>query len=730
MHKSILVKQRDISDCGAACLASVTSYYGLHLPVSWIRQMADTSKRGTSLHGLMTAAEKLKFRMKAAKSEALDLQRIPTPAIFHIVVNNGLQHFVVAYKITLQHIWFMDPASGRIRRESVDYFNSQWTGILLMLIPSEEFQCGNQKKPFSRRLMQLVHPHKRKMLKATGGALLYTLLGLSTCIYIQKIIDVVLPRANGNLLNKVSIGMIILLCFRIAGGFMKSFVVLGTGQDIDRQLIPGYCKHLLKLPQRFFDSMRTGELISRVNDAVRIRTFINDVALGIVINIVGVIVSVAVMFIYNWKLAVLCLLVIPFYLVIYWIMNSVNAKWQRKIMESGAVFENHLVETIQGVTTIRRFGVQEYFEKQTGNKFNLLMRSVFISNRNGLLLSNLSEWVTGLLAIILLWWGARLVLDRILSAGELISFFALSAFFTLPVQALIQANKPLQEAVIAADRLFEVTDLETEKNEKACVEYFPEGDLVFENVRFSYGNGNEVFNELNIRLPMRQMTAVMGESGCGKSTLLSLLQKLYAPDHGRVLIGGTDIRNLSEDMLRKEIASVPQQTDLFEGNFISNIALGEDHPDLDRITEISRRLGLDIFINQQPDKYETIIREQGINLSGGQKQRIGIARAIYRNPSVLILDEATAALDPESEKKVLQTLCWFHEQKKTIVLIAHRLSTIRYCDSIIFLKQGGEKLTGTHEKLLEETEYADLWGMVNAQRPTINAERPTPNGLM
>jgi ABC-type bacteriocin transporter len=716
MKKSILVKQRDISDCGAACLASVSSYYGLHLPVSRIRQLANTNKLGTSLHGLMKAGEKLKFRMKAARSAGLDMQQVPTPAIFHFKTNNGLQHFVVVYKITPQHVWYMDPASGRIRRETTGLFYKVWTGILLMLIPSEEFQCGNEKKSVCSRFLQLIRPRKREMFKAIGCALIYMMLGLTTCIYIQKIIDDVLPDANRRLLNLVSIVMIILLCFKIMSGFMKSFIILGTGQDIDKQLIPGYCRHLLKLPRRFFDSMRTGELISRIHDAVRIRTFINDISLGIVINVLAVIISGTVMFIYNWKLAGLCLMIIPFYLLIYWITNKVNAKWQRKIMESGAIFESHLVETIQGVSTIRRFGVEEYFNRRTENKFNVLMRSVFVSNRNGLLLSNLLEWLTGFLTIILLWWGARLVLDHILSAGELISFFALSAFFTLPVQALIQANKPLQEALIAADRLFEITDLEKEKNEIQGIEYFPDGDLVFENVDFAYRLENEVFNALNIRLPAKQMTAVIGESGCGKSTLLSLLQKLYAPDRGKIWIGDTDIQNLSDEILKKEIASVPQQTDLFEGNFISNIALGDDHPDLDRIIEITRRLGLDPFINQLPGKYETIIREQGINLSGGQKQRIGIARAIYRNPSVLILDEATAALDPESEKKVLQTLRWFHEQKKTIVLIAHRLSTIRYCESIIFLKQGGEMLAGSHEMLLEQNDYANWWDTANGQR--------------
>jgi ABC-type bacteriocin/lantibiotic exporter with double-glycine peptidase domain len=289
--------------------------------------------------------------------------------------------------------------------------------------------------------------------------------------------------------------------------------------------------------------------------------------------------------------------------------------------------------------------------------------------------------------IILLWNGANLVINHRLLPGELISFFTISAFFTIPVQALINANKPLQDAIIAADRLFEITDLEKEKSERLQTDCFPEGDLVFENVHFSYGPGTIVFRGLDIRLPIGRITAVVGESGSGKSTLLSLIQKLYAPDKGTILIGEIDIQNLSTRMLRKKIASVPQHTDLFEGDFISNIALGVKEPDLDRIYEICQRLGLQSFIDQLPVRYQTIIREQGINLSGGQKQRIGIARAIYKDPQILILDEATSALDAGSEKKVLATLRWFWNQKKTIIVIAHRLSTIHQCDSIVFLKQ-------------------------------------------
>ena len=685
MKKFIQIKQRDVSDCGAACLASVSSYYGLHLPVSRIREYAGTGRNGTSLSGLINAAEQLKFQAKGARTRDHAIRLIPTPAIVHLV-QNGLQHFVVIYKITNRYVLVMDPAFGKLIRFEINLFITQWSGIVLLLIPSEEFLSGNEKKSVFARFWRLVRPNRKVMTIAILLAIIYAGLGFSTSFYIQTIIDVVLPGTDKSLLKMMGFVMVLLFWFRFVMGYLKSLIILRTGQHMDRNLILGYYRHLLKMPQRFFDNMRTGELVSRVNDAMRIRVFINDVALGIIVNIFAIVLSLTIMFIYYWKLALLCLLVIPLYLLIYRINNRVNAKWQRKIMKSGAVLENQLMETIQGISTIRRFGAEEFFSRQTENKFNPLMQSVFISNRNGFLMSYLSEWITGLLIIILLWNGAKLVMDHRLLPGELISFFTISAFFTIPVQGLIHANKPLQDTIIAADRLFEITDLEIEKNEKHQIELFPEGDLVFEKVHFSYAPGTTVFKELNIRLPMGQITAVVGESGCGKSTLLSLIQKLYEPDKGKILIGDVDIHHLSTSMLRKKIAAVQQHTDLFEGDFISNIALGDNEPDMDRIYEICLRIGLQSFIDQLPDRYRTVIREQGMNLSGGQKQRIGIARAIYKDPQILILDESTSALDIGSEKKVLDTLRWFYNQKKTIIVIAHRLSTIRACDSIIFLK--------------------------------------------
>ena len=712
MRKNVRVKQRDVSDCGAACLVSVSAYYGLHIPVSMVRQFASTDKQGTSLSGLIFAAEKLNFVARGAKTSVVDLYGIPVPTIFHLVIENGMQHFVVVYKIGKNRIRIMDPALGKMIKLSLADFEKNWSGVVMLLIPSGHFIRGDRKIKVFARFRELILPHSKMLCLALLCAFIYTALGLSTSVYVQKIVDFVLPGANKNLMNLLGFSMVVLLCFQTIAGYLKSVIILKTGQEIDSWLILGYYKHLLKLPQRFFDSMRVGEIISRVNDAVRIRIFINDISIGIIVHTFTMILSMTVMFIFYWKLALFMLLSIPVYVFIYLISDRVNSIWQRKMMETGAAFESQLVESMQGITTIRRFGSASFFNRKTEACFVPFKRAIFTSTRHGLIIANLSEFITSILTISTLWLGSYLVMNHIFSPGELLSFYTLTIFFTSPVRALIGANKSMQDAIIAADRLFEIIDLETEnENMQNCaMDKLPPGDLIFERVTFGYGHTNFLFNELHLRIPQFRITAIVGDSGCGKSTMLSLIQKFYSLQSGNIKIGEKDIQTVPNSIIRRCIAAVPQHTDLFQGTILSNIALGENDPDLERIIEICNRLGLHEYIVNLPFRYQTVIKEQGINLSGGQKQRLGIARALYKDPTILILDEATSALDPENEIRVQETLHWFHNKEKTIVVITHRLKTVLYCDSVIFLRRGKPALTGTHQKLMSENStYAEWW---------------------
>lgn len=711
MKRDILIKQHDIKDCGAACLASVGAYYGNKMPIAKIRQICHTDTRGTNVLGMIQGLEVMGFNAKGVKGDIEALSNIPLPAIAHIVVNGQLHHFVVIYKLSKGKVTVMDPAYGKLEEYSKEDFAKIWTGVLVILEKNEYFEQKDEKTSVYARFWNLVKPHKSILFQALLGAVIYTVLGLSTSIYIEKITDYVLIDGNRRLLNLLSIGMIIILLFQIFISLMKSILVLQTGQKMDKHLILGYYKHLLKLPQRFFDTMRVGEIISRVNDAVKIRSFINDVAIQIFVNVFIVFFSFAMMFTYYWKLALIVALVIPFYLLVYWITNKLNKKVERQLMEESADLESHLVESLNSVRTIKQFGIEAFANNTTDNKFSVLLKTIYKSVINALFSGNSSEFLSRIFTIVLLWVGAGYVIDREITPGELLSFYALIGYFTSPVSQLIGMNKTVQNALIAADRLFEIMDLEREETtDKLELTANGIGNIQFKDVHFSYGSRVDVFEGFNCEIEKGKTTAIVGESGSGKTTLASLVQNLYSLKKGKIMIGDYDIQYISNQSLRTMVSVVPQQIDLFSGNVIDNIALGEDIPNMQRIIDITKKLGILEFIEKLPNGFQTYLGENGSQLSGGQKQRIAIARALYKNPEILILDEATSALDTESEQIIQRTLDEFKAQGKTMIIIAHRLSTIAHADTILVMKEGKVIEQGSHKELLaRDSVYKGMW---------------------
>ena len=368
------------------------------------------------------------------------------------------------------------------------------------MLPGDNFITGSQKKSNLLRFWQLMLPHSSFLIQALLGAVVYTILGLSTSIYMQKLIDFVLVEGNLQLLNLLSIGMIFILIFQIIIGAYKSILGMQTGQMIDARLILGYYKHLLQLPRRFFDTMRVGEIMSRINDAVKIREFINTVALNLVVNIFIVLFSIGIMFLYYWKLAIIMLSLIPIYILLYWINNRINQKWQRTLMEQSADVESHLVESLNAVGTVKRFGLESFSNEKTESRFVHLLRTIYKTSIYALSIGNSVEFFTRLFTILLLWLGAYFVIQRELTPGELLSFYALVGYFTGPASSLIGANKSIQEALIAADRLFEIIDLETETNAESKVELTSDlvGDIQLQNIHFRYGTRATVSENLNL----------------------------------------------------------------------------------------------------------------------------------------------------------------------------------------------------------------------------------------
>lgn len=710
-RRKLKVKQRDSSDCGAACLASVAAFYNLRIPVSKIRQYASTDTKGTNIKGLLEAAEQLGFSAKGVKGDVDSLSKIPLPAIAHIETNSPRDHYVVIYKVSKNKVQFMDPGSGKIFRVTTQDFLTSWTKVLVILIPGETFEEGNDVHSVWKRFYFLAKPHRSILIQAFFGAIVVTILGLTPAIFLQKIVDHVFTTGNKGLLNLLGVAMVLVLFLNIFLGIFRTIFVTITAQQIDTRLTLGYYKHLLRLPQQFFNTMRVGEIISRIGDAGKIRSFINEVALGLVLNVLTVVFSFTLMFIYSWKLTLIMLGIIPPYIAIYFLLNRFNKKFLRRMMEQSADLQSQLVESLEGMETIKRFGIEDHAIINTEMRYVKLLKTGFEAVKFGVFTGSSMQFTTRIFTITILWAGSYFVLNNEITPGTLLSFHAIIGRFTGPLRALVGSNTAIQNALIAADRLFELMDLEQEKSEnQRDLNADDVGDIRFQKINFRYGTRKDVFTDFSLCIPKGKMTAIVGESGSGKTTLTSLLQKLYKPQSGSIFIGEYDINYIGHESLRSLVAAVPQKVDLFGDNVIKNIALGEFEPDMLRITRICEQLGILKFIEELPNSFETHLGEKGVALSGGQQQRIAIARALYMNPEIFILDEATSHLDTTSEKHVYNAISKLREEGKTMIIIAHRLSTILNADNIVVLKDGKLVEQGSFEQLKEqEGEFCQLW---------------------
>ena len=702
----VRVKQRDITDCGAACLTSIASFYKVDLPLARIRQYAGTDRKGTNVLGLIEAAEQIGFTARGVRADWDSLFRIPVPAIAHVVVKGILTHYVVILKATKKYIKIMDPGDGEIHKLAHDEFKEQWTGVLVLIAPGERFRIRDEKEKLWTRLLYLVKPSKSILIQALAGALIYSVLGLSVSIYVGRLVDNVIPGGNFNLLNLLGMVMLVIIIYRFILLIFQSVFVLKTGQRIDASLILGYYQQLLKLPKTFFDNMRTGEIISRIGDAVKIRIFVNDVSISLVLNLFILTVSFIIMFAFYWKLALIILCVIPFYYLIYFVSNKLNKKTQRLVMERSAELEAQLVESLSSAATIKRFSLEGIANLKTESRFVGVLEGVYKSGMNSIFSSTSSGLITQLISVIVMWIGTGYVLKTRITAGELLSFYAIIGYFTGPVSGIINYNRTLQDARIAADRLFEIFDLDPEED-NGKIELVPQliGDIQFDNVSFRYGTRATIFESLNLKIKKGTFTAIVGESGSGKTTIISLLHRLYPLNGGCIRIGSSDISNFSNRSLRKAMACVPQEIELFTGTIAENIAPAELKPDMSRILEVCSNLGMSKFIESMPGGFNSMLGEHGAKLSGGQRQLIAIARAMYLNPEILILDEATSSLDPLTESHIQGTLSEFIRSGRTLIVIAHRLSTIRRADKIYVLDKGQVVESGTFAELVESDGY-------------------------
>lgn len=709
----VCVKQHDLKDCGCACLATISKQYGFKVPISKIREISGTDKQGTSAYGIIKAAEKIGFTAKGVKvSKPEDIfSEFPLPAVAHVVIDNKFLHYVVIHRIDKNEILIADPAKGMVKYKPQDFFNI-WTGIMILMTPTAQFKTGDETKGLFQRFWGLVKPQKGFLINIFFASILVTIFGIVGAFYFQFLIDEIIPQNLHQTLHIFSIGFIILSIFKIVLDAFRTQLLIYLGQNIDIPLMLGYYDHVVNLPMNFFGTREVGEIISRFNDASKIRDAISGTTLTMMIDSFMVIIGGGILYVQNHLLFGVTFVPVILYVMIVFVFRKPIERVNRKTMENNASLTSYLVESLSGIETVKAFNGEDKVNLETEKRFIKLIKSVF----KGGYISNIQTTVKGtvkaVFAIVILWVGAIQVLKGSISVGQLLTFNALLAYFLDPVERIINLQPTIQTAVVAADRLGEILDLKIEKGIEEDKKVMPKtlnGDIQFKNVDFRYGTRRTILKNININIKAGEKIALVGESGSGKTTIAKLLMNFYQCEKGEILINGYNVQDINLNALRDKIAYISQDIFFFSGTIKENLEFSTSEVDFEDVIDACKRAQIHDFINSLPLRYNTMLEENASNLSGGQKQRLAIARAILKKPEILIMDEATSSLDSITEKAIDKTIKEFSKNITTII-IAHRLSTIMSCNTIYVIDKGKIIESGNHENLIKDKgRYYNLW---------------------
>jgi ATP-binding cassette, subfamily C, bacteriocin exporter len=662
-----IIHQHDATDCGPAVLAMIAAHHKKRVSLARLRELAGTDRRGTTLAGLSAAAEQVGFHPSPVRATLDALKDVPLPAVAHFQ-----NHFVVLYKTTRRHLIIGDPALG-LRKLTRDQFLKAWTGVMLLLTPTIRLRDAAGSKSGPARLCSLLLPHSRLFLDACLAAVSMTILGLSSSFFIQVLVDVVLVQGQTPTLNWLAAGMLLVTLARAGFLAVRSYLLAHLSMRIDAETMLGYHRHLLGLPLSFFTSRRTGEILSRLNDAIKIRIAAGTTTLSVVVDTLLVVITGIIMMCINWKLTLQSLQFVPALVCAVWLFSGPMRRHQRGAMEKSAEVESQIVETIGAIQEIKAFRAEPRVQLKTEARFAEMQNRLLDAQKLAGHSTAVSSLFAGLSALGLLWFGGHQVIAGTMTAGQLMAFYTLLGTILGPVERLAGANQSIQDAMIAADRLSDVLDVEPEsrKQRSSAISEPLKGTIEFQNVSFAYGSRPPVFEGVNIRVEAGECAGIVGDSGCGKTTLVRLIARLFDPQSGRVLIDGVDVRDYTFERLRRDIAYVPQDIVLLNGSVAENIRLGRPDALPQEIRDAGKRARMQEFVGRLPHGYDTSVGERGLSLSGGERQRIAIARAILAEPSILILDEPTSHLDSQSELAV-QELLDSRRGLRTTIVISHR----------------------------------------------------------
>jgi subfamily B ATP-binding cassette protein HlyB/CyaB len=685
-------------DTGVACLVMLARFHDVAASIEQLRHQLSATASTFGQTELLLAARKLDLKAKWVHTTLSRLDRTPLPAI---AMNRDGSFFIIA-KLDGGKALIQDPRSSRPEVINLDQLDARWAGCLL-LVRSESVNPGETSRFDFSWFIPAIIKYRKLLGEIMLVSFVLQLFALVTPLFFQVVMDKVLVHHGLTTLDVIASGLLAVMIFETALSSLRSYVFAHTTSRIDVELGSRLFHHLIKLPLAYFQARRVGDSVARVRELENIRSFLTGNAITLLLDVLFSVVFIVVMFCYSGWLTLIVLLSLPLYVLVSVCITPLLRARLQDSFARGAENQAFLVETVNGIDTLKSMAVEPQVLRHWDNQLAAYVAACFKTQNLSTIANECVSLIGKLVTVATLWLGAQLVIGGQLSVGELIAFNMLAGRVSQPIMRMAQLWTSFQQTGVSVQRLGDILNTPTELSKGTRSTLPPlKGRIEFDQVHFRYRtDGSEVLRGVSLRIEAGEVIGVVGRSGSGKSTLTRLLQRLYVPERGRVLVDGMDLALADVSSLRRQIGVVLQDSMLFNRSIRENIALTDPAAPLESVIDAAQMAGAHEFILELPEGYDTVVGEHGASLSGGQRQRVAIARALIGNPRILIFDEATSALDYESERIIqqnMQAIC----RGRSVIIIAHRLSAVREANRILVVDRGQIVEQGSHTELLAQ----------------------------
>ena len=692
----------DTTDTGLICLLMLARFHDLPANGTQLQHQFSQSGQALSEIDLLRAAKHVGLKAGVVKTTWSKLRGMPLPGMAKLVDGR----YLVVAKVQAEKVLVQHPDEARPLVLSRDRFEMIWTGDLLLFTKRANLRLQDLRFDFTWFIPAIVK-YRKFFGEVLIASLFLQLFALLTPLFTQVVIDKVLVHKGFTTLHVLAVGMITMAVFEALLGGLRTYLFSHTTNRIDVSLGSKLFRHILALPLSYFEARRVGDTVARVRELEQIRQFLTSHSVTVVLDLIFTVVFMAVMWFYSSTLTLIVMASLPIYgLLSVAITPAIRTRLHEKF-NRGAENQAFLVETVSGVQTVKAMAVEPPLLRKWEEQLAGYVRASFRATSLMTIAGHSATCVQKVTTVAVLWVGAYRVIEGDLSIGQLIAFTMLSGQVTGPILRLVNLWQEFQQVGISVQRLGDVLNTQPEPSYNPNRTTLPEvkGHVRFEDVVFRYRpDGPEIIRKVSFAVEPGQIIGIVGRSGSGKSTIAKLMQRLYVPERGRIVVDGVDLMQVDPAWLRRQVGVVLQENFLFNASVRDNIALTDPGLAMEQVMQVATLAGAHEFILELADGYDTVIGEHGCTLSGGQRQRIAIARALVANPRILMFDEATSALDYESEAVIQQNMAEICHGR-TVFIIAHRLSTVRPAHRIYVIERGEVVEQGTHDDLLRNSGF-------------------------